>query len=103
MSIATKYCVHDQGVMLGIADLLFTCVKSQSLWCVHAYLSNVKRAPLGLGRSLGQTHSANSLMPLYIHDGLLNNGHPRPPAPISQGQPFTACYIAHFQAIEDCG
>ena len=60
MLIAKTYCVHDRGVTLGIADLLFTCVKSQSLWCVHAYLSNVKRAPLGLGRSLRK-----SMHPIY--------------------------------------
>ena len=52
MSIAKKYSVHDQGVMLSIADLLFTFVKSQSLRCIHAYLRNIKHALLGLGRSL---------------------------------------------------
>ena len=37
--------------MLGIADLLFTSVKSQSLQCIHTYLSNVKHALLGLGQT----------------------------------------------------
>ena len=37
---------------LTLPSKLFAYVKSQSLWCVHAYLSNVKHAPLGLGRSL---------------------------------------------------
>ena len=50
--ICQKYSVHDWGVTLGIADLLFTYVKSQSLQCLHTYLSNIKCALLGLGRSL---------------------------------------------------
>ena len=51
VSITSANCVTCHSLMLP--SNLFTCVKSQSLQCVHAYLSNVKHAPLGLGRSLG--------------------------------------------------
>ena len=47
VSITSANCVTCHRSTLP-SDL-FTCVKSQSLRCVHAYLSNVKRAPLGLG------------------------------------------------------
>ena len=53
VSITSANCVTCHRSTLP-SDL-FTCVKSQSLWCIHAYLSNIKCAPLGLGRSLTKT------------------------------------------------
>ena len=51
VSITSAGCVTCHRSMLP-SDL-FTYVKSQSLRCIHTYLSNIKHAPLGLGRSLG--------------------------------------------------
>ena len=71
VSITSANCVTCHRSTLP-SDL-FTCVKSQSLWCVHAYLSNVKRAPLGLGRSLMERvlrgHTESVLSVAFSPDG----------------------------------
>ena len=53
-AIEEKKSEHDQHVTPSIG-LLFTYVKSQSLCCVHTYLSNIKRSTEGVGRSLVKT------------------------------------------------
>ena len=74
VSITSASCITCHRLMLP--SNLFTYVKSQSLQCVHTYLSNIKRTLLGLGRSLVRTLLCSHFQtPLHPQVGALLRFH----------------------------